>query len=97
MGKGHRFKSMQRVFHEMQDGALPEAVGGQQWGYSDGKRQTRVNLPRRAEEPGVYGEGQRKPSNAALEKNQYVQVISGKQEMEAERPAVKEQRIQWSK
>lgn len=28
---------MQRVFHEMQDGALHEAVGGQQWGYSDGK------------------------------------------------------------
>lgn len=89
MGKGHRFKSMQRVFHEMQDSALHGAVGGQQWGYNDGKRQTRVNLPYHPEEPAVYGEGQRKPSNAALEKDQYVQVISGKQE--TDRPAVNEQ------
>lgn len=49
---------------------LQEAVGGQQWGYNGGKRQTRVNPPCHAEEPGVYGEGQRKPSNAALEKDQ---------------------------
>lgn len=41
-----------------------------------------VNLLCQAKEPGVYSEGQRKPLNVAFEKDQYVQVISGKQEIQ---------------